>query len=352
MEVNNDDMWIEVEHGVFLPDIARMVLARLAERKPITSNYDTSELGKILVRQLEETRDGPTGSLRLSSAGKCQRALAYDYHHYKPNGFVSDESAPIVFAVGDIVEMLIVAALHDATDQIKTINITSTGLNQETVCLEVPIPANPDLITAPTHYRDNATRVARISGHPDGIMSIPMYRRGLLGEEEFTIVDGILEVKSMSDYGFKRFRDGGLGKDDLYNYQTQAYQLAKTQMTGKPFNWTYMIALGKNVTVKDGIIREDGSWAKAKPIVGHWVKGDDDIKHDIVNRLREVILTRNPEEIDRPYKPSTAKATKGQLRFPCDWCSHWKTCWPNAYEEPASSGFYQKSTKIKLFVGE
>ena len=340
MEVTNDDMWVEVAEGKFLPDLARMVLARLEIRKPITSNYDTSELGKVLVRQLEESRNGPTGSLRLSSAGKCQRALAYDYHHYKPNGFVGDESAPIVFAVGDIVEMLIVAALHDATDHIDTINISSTGLNQETVCLEIPLN---DL------FENGPPRVARIAGHPDGIMNLPMWDSH---RDEFVMVDAILEVKSMSDYGFKRFRQNGLSKDDLYNYQTQAYQMAKTQMTGKSYDWTYMIALGKNVTVKDGLVREDGSWARAKPIVGSWVSSHNDVKEDIVNRLREVMLTRSPEEIERPYKPSTAKATKGQLRFPCDWCSHWKTCWPNAYEEPALSGFYQKSTKIKLFVGE
>jgi len=332
--VNEDELWIEVEHGLFLPDLAGMVLSRLREGKPITSNYDTSELGKVLVRQLEEPRSGPTGSLRLSSAGKCQRALAYDYHHYKPNGFISDESAPIVFAVGDIVEMLIVAALHDATDHVKAINISSTGLSQETVYVDVPL---------------DDKRTARVSGHPDGVMALPMYRSDT---GEFEIVNAILEVKSMSDYGFKKFRSDGLSREDLYNYQTQAYQLAKTQMTGDQFNWSYVLALGKSVTVKDGIVREDGSWAKASPIVGHWAKGDDDIKYNIINRLREVIETQSPEEIPRPYKPSTAKATQGQLRFPCDWCSHWKTCWPNAYEEPASSGFYQKSTKIKLFVGE
>tara|TARA_R110000824_G_scaffold65772_4_gene171119 strand:- start:9364 stop:10368 length:1005 start_codon:yes stop_codon:yes gene_type:complete len=334
MKVIEDGMWVEVEQGVWLPDLAGIVLARLREGKPISANYDTAELGKVLVRQLEEPRVGATGSLRLSSAGKCQRALAYDYHHYKPNGFVSDESGPIVFAVGDAIEMLMVAALHDATDRINTINIKSTGLNQETVILDVPLSDD---------------RTAKIAGHPDGVMSLPLYS-GEAGE--FAMVDAILEIKSMSDYAFKRFRTNGFSPTDLYNYQTQAYQMAKTQMTGKDHNWTYVLALGKSVTVKDGIVREDGTWAKASPIVGHWVKGDAMMKEEIVTRLREVIETKSPEEIDRPYTPSTAKATKGQLRFPCDWCSHWKTCWPSAYEEPSSSGFYQKSTKIKLFVGE
>ena len=334
MEVDKDGMWVEVDRGVWMPDLAAIVLARLRQNKPITTNYDTAELGKVLVRQLEEPRNGPTGSLRLSSAGKCQRALAYDYHHYKPNGFVPDESSPIVFAVGDIIEMLMVAALHDATDHITTINISNTGLAQERVCLEIPLSDD---------------RTAKVAGHPDGTMHLPLYR-GEVGE--FVMVNAILEIKSMSDYGFKRFRENGLSSGDLYNYQTQAYQMAKTQMTGKEYNWTYVLALGKNVTVKDGIVREDGSWAKASPIVGHWVKGDPVVKEEIVTRLREVIESQSPEEIAKPYTPSTAKATKGQLRFPCDWCSHWKTCWPSAYEEPSSSGFYQKSTKIKLFVGE
>jgi hypothetical protein len=331
--------WKEVETSPFetilVPDLALMVRERLMKGYGLKSDFDPTAIGKVLVRQLEEG-PSPSGGLRLSNCGQCIRQLAYNYHHYKPNGFVGDASSPIAFAIGDIVELVIVAALHEAivgTD----IKIESTDVNQETVFLNIPLDDG---------------REARISGHPDGVMTVPVKRVSSDGTETTTYARAILEVKSMSDYAFKKFRIGGLGKDDLYNYQTQAYQLAKQQMTGENFNLSYVIAFGKNVTAKDAVLRDDGSWYKTWPIVGHWVQCDMDIKREIVEKYEAIINSQSPEEFDRPFGPSTAKKTLGQLRFPCDWCAHWRTCWPSAQEKAVSSGFFQKYTKMKVFVGE
>lgn len=336
MQNKHDNMrWIDVSDTLQLPDIAALIRERLENRRGLSSNIDTSELGKVLVRQLEEGEAAATGSLRLSSAGKCKRALAYDYHHYKPNGFVGDASAPLVFATGDILEMIIVVALREAI--IGTpIETYYTGLNQKTVSLPIPLSTNQE---------------ARIAGHPDGIMRVPCYRKDL---DEYEMVNVVLEVKSMSDYGFKKFRTKGLDKEDQYNYQAQAYQMALEAETDgdEPFRWTYMIAFGKSVTAKDCVIREDGSHYNLWPIVGKYIPRDKDVTIDIVNRLRDVINSEHPEDFPRIQEPSTKPKTKGQLGFPCDWCSHWRTCWPTAYEEPVQSGWFQRTTKTKLKIGE
>ena len=332
-KVSDNMRWIDVSHTLQLPDIAGLVRDRLHARRGLSSDIDTSELGKMFVRQLEEGEAPSTGGLRLSSAGKCKRALAYDYHHYVRNGFEGDASAPLVFAIGDIVEMIVVVALREATvgTGIKTYY---TGLNQKTVSLSVPL---------------DHERTARVAGHPDGIMKVPAYRKDL---DEYVLVNVVLEVKSMSDYAFKKFRTSGLDKEDQYNYQAQAYQMSLNQETGEAFDWTYMIAFGKSVTAKDCVIREDGSHYKLWPIVGKYIASDEDVKDDILDRLRDVINSENPEDFPRIQDPSTQKKKKGQLGFPCDWCSHWRTCWPTAYEEPVQSGWFQRTTKIKLKVGE
>ncbi len=328
-----DNKWIPVGNGLLMPDIAAIVRDRLEERGGLRSNADPEGIGKMFVRQLEEGEKPSTGGLRLSSSGKCQRALAYDYHHYKPNGFKMDASAPIVFAVGDILEMIIVTALEEAIVG-TPLEMYYTGLDQKTVSLQVPI---------------NGEREARVSGHPDGLMRVPAYNEVT---EEFEMVNIVLEVKSMSDYAFKMFRTKGLSKDDGYYYQAQSYQLALTQEGKAEFNWSYVLAFGKNVTAKDCVIRDDGSHFMLWPLVGKYVAGCDDTKQEIQDRLREVIISDSPEEFPRVLEPATAKKKKGQLGFPCDWCSHWKTCWPTAIEQPVESGWFQRSTKLKLIVGE
>jgi len=333
MQKITDSMrWIDVNDTLQLPDIAGLIRDRLELRRGLSSSIDTSELGKMLVRQLEEGEAPSTGALRLSSAGKCKRALAYDYHHYKPDGFVGDASAPLVFAMGDILEMIIVTALREAIPD-TGIEAHYTGLNQKTVSLEIPL---------------GPQQTAKVAGHPDGILRVPAYRKDT---DEIEMVNVVLEVKSMSDYGFKKFRTKGLDKEDQYNYQAQAYQLALEQR-GPDVSWTYMIAFGKAVTAKDCVIREDGSHYKLWPIVGRYIPGDDDVKEDIVDRLRDVINSEHPEDFPRIQEPSTKPKTKGQLGFPCDWCSHWRTCWPTAYEEPVQSGWFQRTTKMKLKIGE
>tara|TARA_R110000787_G_scaffold89251_3_gene189024 strand:+ start:8668 stop:9705 length:1038 start_codon:yes stop_codon:yes gene_type:complete len=334
MELSLDDSkWIKVGNDLLMPDIAALVRDRLEGRRGLSSTADAEGIGKMFLRQLEEGESPSTGGLRLSSSGKCQRALAYDYHHYKPNGFKGDGSSPIVFATGDILEMIIVTALEEAI--IGTpLEMYYTGLNQKTVSLGVPLTEG---------------RQAKVSGHPDGMMRVPAYNETL---DEFTMVNLILEIKSMSDYGFKMFRKKGLTKDDSYFYQQQSYQLAMTQEGKADFNWSYVLAFGKNVTSKDCELEEDGSVTNLHPLVGGYLAGCDDTKREIQDRLREVILSDSPEEFPRVMSPATAPKKKGQLGFPCDWCSHWKTCWPTAREEVVSSGFFQRSNKLKLIVGE
>ena len=292
----DDSKWVPVGNDLVMPDIAAIVRDRLEDRKGLRSSADPEGIGKMFIRQLEEGENPSTGGLRLSSSGKCQRALAYDYHHYKPNGFKMDASAPIVFAVGDVLEMIIVTALEEAIVG-TPLEMYYTGLNQKTVSLNVPISEG---------------RHAKVSGHPDGLMRVPAYNQVT---NEFHMVNIVLEGKA-------------------------------------EFNWSYVLAFGKNVTAKDCVIRDDGSHFMLWPLVGGYLAGCDDTKNEIQDRLREVIISDSPEEFPRVLEPATTKKKKGQLGFPCDWCSHWKTCWPTAIEEPVESGWFQRSTKLKLIVGE
>src|ERR1700690_813357 len=59
-------------------------------------------------RQFLSDRKEGDGELRFSSAGKCPRALAYDYHHFEKNGKEIDSRGLRTFFMGDMTEVMIV----------------------------------------------------------------------------------------------------------------------------------------------------------------------------------------------------------------------------------------------------
>ena len=177
--------WTQAEFNdgseAWLPDIAMMVRKRLSNTSRLRSNqHSATAIGKSILRQLSEQRSA-TGSLRLSSSGGCERALAYTYHHAVENGYPIDAASKIAFTIGDVTEAFIVSAILEAfEDESRTQRpkLMSVGEDQESVFLKVHLS------------KDN---IAHIPGHPDGSMLIPV------GNQDQQWVQAILEVKSMSD---------------------------------------------------------------------------------------------------------------------------------------------------------
>ncbi len=133
-------------------------------------------------RQFLSDRKEGAGELRFSSAGKCPRALAYDYHHFEKNGKELDSRGLRTFFIGDMTEMMIVLLAKASGCP-----IFGYGLQQPKLSWEIQGKV--------------------IEGHPDGF-----------------IIDNqrilTLEVKSMNTQAFTRFEKGEI--DDSYVYQMNA----------------------------------------------------------------------------------------------------------------------------------
>ena len=175
---------------------------------------------------------------------------------------------------------------------------------------------------------------ARIPGHPDGSM--------VVFTENKVPVEAILEVKSMSDYGFKKLRKEGRGREDSYYSQVQAY------MHAKGFSWAYLVAYNKSAGAKDAEILDDGLYQPISPLHGQWIPYDEEHALHIQEKFRQVIQSRSAEDIARPYSSNK----KGHLAFPCDYCAYYKTCFPLCTEEAVESKWLTKNTKIKVIAGE
>ena len=214
------------------------------------------------------------GGLYLSSVGKCPRQQAYNVLGFETNGKEIDSRARMVFFQGDMAE-LAVAYLA----KLAGVSIESIGDNQATVNLD------------------------GVQGHPDGV----------LDAEDGTKY--LVEIKSMSSYGFEKFEKGDI--DDSYLGQVNAY------MEALGLDWCVMVALNKDSGVLgEKIIHKDGA---------------------IVNRCRKNIKTvrqATKETLpERPYAPDE----KGNLPWQCLYCAYWGHCWPNAQKVLVG-----RSNKLKI----
>ena len=304
---------------IWLPNIAKVISNRLSKPQKLKSNkHSASAIGESILRQVSESREG-SGGLRLSQSGTCIKQLAYQYHHAEENGMSIDAASKIAFTIGDATEAILVAALMEAFEGDANGALFNAGADQETVTIKVNVSQG---------------YTAEIAGHPDGSM--------LLMTQDNEPLNCILEVKSMSDYGFRKFRKEGLGRSDSYYSQVQSY------MHSKGYNWAYLVAYNKTAGAKDVEILDDGLYQPISALHGQWIPYDADHVEDIKAKFATVIKSSSPEEIDRPYGPDK----KGRLSFPCDYCKYYKTCFHFAEEQAVESKWLQRATKIKVFTGE
>tara|TARA_R110002110_G_scaffold214904_2_gene428784 strand:- start:282 stop:1061 length:780 start_codon:yes stop_codon:yes gene_type:complete len=246
----------------------------------------------------------------------------------------------MIFSVGDLTESVMVALIREVFASVGGCELLYTGDDQSSVNVEVPLGNG---------------RTLNVSGHPDGLMVLPMWTGDSFGfTDTHTSTDSklraILEVKSMSDYGFKKFRKEGMTTDNSYYGQIQAYMMARTQMDGEPCEYAYIVAWGKTSGAKDAefLDKDKTSWRMVPPIHGQWVKADPEYQRQLVEKFRAIALSNSPEDFDRPYGPGK----KGKLGFPCSYCSYMKNCFPDVVERADSSFWRAYATKLQPFIKE
>lgn len=361
--------WVRVTDDLALPDIAALLRLQLDKDEGASFAIDSRVVGEQITRQLAERKNQQkvgAEAFRLSASGNCLRRLALDFHGVPHNGFRGDGGSRIVFAYGDAVEAMVTLALTEACMHIPAIELSDVLDEQRRVWLQV-------------NMGDQPWMSFRIPGSPDGDILSMRWMHGETPEQAWENsrehpVRCVLEVKSASDFGFKKFREHGLtakdrdGRPEGYYYQTQAYQLARRQ-EGQDVEWSYVLMFGKGSSAKDAEISPDFAppvtsngkprktflvenellWRKLYPVVGRWIKRDEDVQADIVNRFQRVTLSKDPNEFPRIMEP---KGKERKLSFPCDWCPHLFNCWPNAREVASRTGWFHTQTKTTILAGD
>lgn len=221
---------------------------------------NVAELAKWTFSRQFGNKEETERTLRLSSIGQCLRKQAYNVLGYEINGKEIDPRAKMVFFQGDMAELAIIQLALLAGCK-----ITRCGKDQ----VEVIIDGVP--------------------GHPDGILETPL--------ENY-----LVEVKSMSSYGFAEFEAGGI--DEAYLYQINGYM--------------YPLGLKKCIVVA---LNKD-----AGVMCERIIEANDDIQTQIMSNIKRLKWVRKENLPEQKFKPNE----KGILPWQCCYCAHWKTCRPNA----------------------
>lgn len=227
---------------------------------------------KDILRARLRKAEPRTSPLRFSALGRPNRQIWYDAHPeeggkeaLRPNVFVK-------FLYGDILEQMLLFLAKEA------------GHSVEQQQAEVEVDG--------------------ILGHIDAI------------------VDGVVvDVKSASPFGYKKFEDRRVTEDDPFGYVAQLSGYADVLTPGEGAAWLAIDKVGGDICV-----------SPLAPVV---------IKHhpplERINELRKVIESETPPERCYEDVPDGTSGNR-KLATGCSYCPHRSRCWPNLRAFAYSTG--------------
>src|SRR6056300_336853 len=150
---------------------------------------------------------------------------------------------------------------------------------------------------------------------------------GIKGSMDCKIDGVVTDVKSVSSYGFRKFKDGSLAFDDPFGYVAQIKGYAHSEGETK-FGWLAMDKQNGHLTY----LLYDTEDTQA-PV-------HEKISYDIeehIERVKKMVEQEEPPEVC--YEPiADGKSGNQKLAVGCSYCSYKKECWPSVRGFAYSSG--------------
>lgn len=229
----------------------------------------------------------PRGYLSLSALGSpCERKLWYKINKTKV-GEQPDASLLLKFFYGDLIEELILALVS-------------------------------------------------VSGHSVTGAQDRMYVGGIRGHRD-AVIDGMtIDVKTTTDYGFKKFKSGGLREDDPFGYVSQLS--------------SYVYAAKDDPLVTD---KKRGAFLVVNKLSGeicldmYDFSGELESKEDEVKHIKSMVASPTPPE--RPFEPVPASKTSEnkKLHKTCGFCDFKQECFPGLRRFVYSNRFEYLTDVVK-----
>ena len=159
--------------------------------------------------------------------------------------------------------------------------------------------------------------MTRMAGHEVSDEQRVCEVEGIKGHMDCKIDGLVVDVKSASSFGFKKFKDGTLAMDDAFGYvdQIKAYAHACGETE---FGWLAMDKANGHLAVLKYDLKDTQA-----PIHEH-IKGDirERIKH-----VKEMVKGDEPTELCTETVPDGKSGNK-KLGIKCSYCQYKKHCYP------------------------
>lgn len=227
---------------------------------------------KELVRQRLGKYSPPESPLRFSSLGKQNRQMWYEAHPVEGSKEPMLPKTYLKFMYGDVIEQLLLLLAKEA------------GHTVEAEQAEVEVDG--------------------VKGHIDAI------------------IDGVVvDVKSASPFGYKKFEDKTVTDDDPFGYVAQLSGYANVLTPGEGAAWLAQDKVSGDICIS--------------PISSIVVRHHP--PEERISELREIIAKPEPPERCYEDKPD-GKSGNRKLDTGCSYCPHKKRCWPDLRVFLYSSG--------------
>ena len=239
-----------------------------------------AETLKDVLRTRLLDRKPPDSPLRFSSLGKPDRQIWYDGNPSEDEQQLSAKTY-FKFLYGDVIECLVLFLAKEAGHAVER--------TQEEV------------------------EVEGVLGHIDAI------------------IDGVVvDVKSASPHGYKKFATNSVVGDDPFGYVQQLSGYASVLTPNEPAAWVAMDKVSGSLCV-----------SKLSTTV---IKDNDPLPR--INHLKEVLSKDEPPP--RCYDP-VPDGKSGNMKLPtgCSYCKHLRRCWPQARKFLYSTGPRYLTTVVK-----
>ena len=169
--------------------------------------------------------------------------------------------------------------------------------------------------------------LTRLSGHEVTDEQKQCEVAGITGSMDCKIDGVVTDVKSVSSFGFKKFKDGSLAYDDPFGYVAQIKGYAHSEGETK-FGWLAMDKQNGHLTY----LMYDTEDTQA-PV-------HEKISYDIeehIERVKKLVEQPEPPEVCHEVVPD-GKSGNQKLAVGCSYCPYKFTCWPEVRTFIYSSG--------------
>ena len=177
--------------------------------------------------------------------------------------------------------------------------------------------------------------LVKASGHHVVGLQDTVVVHGIRGSRD-CVIDGMLfDIKSASDYSFKKFARGGLREDDPFGYISQIS------------SYLYGSQCDSTVTYKD-----KAGFLVANKNTGEIVVDIYDLTPELEGKQEEVESKKRIVKSDspppRPYEQEP-DGKSGNMKLPrqCSWCEYKQGCWPELRTFINDTGYTKYLTVVK-----